>query len=693
MRFACHRSFEILTVVLLARPLAAQRPMSPDDIMDLRNVGSVAVAPDGKMVVYTISAWEHPAQRDTARGDRHEMRSHVWLVPTSGGEPRQITFGERGESNPQWSPDGRYISFVAARGTTTGDEGPKPQIWLMRIDGGEAWQLTTSRDGAGAYSWSPDARSIAYLTTDTLSRDAEAKLRRRDDPKTFEGDMRMSHVWVVDVASKQATRITSGDFTVAGAPAWSPDGTRLTMLGRLTTLVRDERRDAYLVTIASRTSDRIASPPGMTIQSNPVWSPDSRTLAFGAMVEEWKPNADGMYPRTLRNTQLMLYDVATKVVKNVGSAQFDYSVGGPRWSADGTRLFFTTQDRAYSAAFTYTIASGQYAKLTKEMMLRAPSFSKDETVVAFAMDSPRSPADVYVSDAAFTAPRKLTTANPQLAGIALGETEVVTWKSTDGWTVEGLLLKPVGYQPGRRYPLAVDVHGGPTGAHTNGFKAGWGSPGQFYAGQGWAVLYPNPRGSTGYGERFMRGNIKDWGGGDYRDIMTGVDELVRRGIADSSRLAVTGWSYGGFMTGWVVSQTGRFKAAMMGAGLSNMESMYGTTDIPGYIGTFYDGMPQLDGSLNNKSIEFYHSRSAVQYASRVTTPLLMLHGGNDERVPIGQPMEYFRNLKDRGKVVELVFYPREGHGLSEYYHQIDKVRREFAWLSKYTLGERPKVMQ
>jgi dipeptidyl aminopeptidase/acylaminoacyl peptidase len=418
------------------------------------------------------------------------------------------------------------------------------------------------------------------------------------------------------------------------------------------------------------------------------WSPDGRMLAFGAMIEEWKPNADGLYPRTLLNTKLTLYDIAAKTAKVVGTPQFDYSVNGARWSKDGGKLHFTVQDRVYSSAFSYDVASGQYTRITKELMLRGPSYSKDESVVAFVMDSPKAPADVYVSDPTFANPRKVTNVNPQVAGFALGETEVVTWRSTEGWTVEGVLLKPVGYTPGRRVPLKVDVHGGPTGAHTNGFKSGWGSPGQFYAGQGWAVLYPNPRGSTGYGEKFMRANIKDWGGGDYRDIMAGVDDLVRRGIADSTRLAVTGWSYGGYMTGWVVSQTGRFKAAMMGAGLSNMESMYGTTDIPGYIGTFYEGMPQLDGTLNNKSLEFYRSRSAIQYSSKVTTPLLMLHGSNDERVPIGQPMEYFRNLKDRGKTVDLVFYPREGHGLSEYYHQIDKVRREYEWLSRFALGNR-----
>jgi dipeptidyl aminopeptidase/acylaminoacyl peptidase len=681
-------------LLLFASAVQAQgRPMTVDDMMEIKNVGGVAISPNGKQVLYSVSGWEHPAAKDTSRGDRHEMRSHVFIVSAEGGDARQLTYGERGESNPQWSPDGRFISFTAARGSATGDDAPRPQIWLMRTDGGEAWQLTTVKDGVSGYTWSPDGSKIAFLSTDSLTREADAKIRRRDDPKPFEGDMRMSHVWVIDVATKQATKITSGEFTVAGAPDWSPDNTRLTILTRPTTLIRDERREGLIVTIASKATEKIATPANMTLQSAPEWSPDGKTLAFGAITEEWKANADGMYPRTLRNTQLVLYDVAAKTARNVGSAQFDYSVGGLRWSKDGTKILFSAQDHVYSSAFSYDIATGKYTQIVKGTMMRAPSYSKDESVVAFAMDSPKSPADVYVSDATFANPRKLTNVNPQIAGFALGEAEVITWKSNDGWTVEGILLKPVGYQQGQRYPLRVDVHGGPTGAHTNGFKSGWGSPGQFYAGQGWAVLYPNPRGSTGYGEKFMRGNIKDWGGGDFRDIMSGVDELLRRGIADSTRLAVTGWSYGGYMTGWVVSQTSRFKAAMMGAGLVNMESMYGTTDIPGYIGTFYDGMPQLDGTLTNKSLEFYRSRSAVQYASRVTTPLLMLHGGNDQRVPIGQPMEYFRNLKDRGKTVELVFYPREGHGLSEYYHQTDKVRREYAWLTKYALGSTQKIVQ
>lgn len=681
-----------LALLTIASPLRAQsRPMSIDDVMDLRSVGAVAISPDGARVVYTVSAWEHPAARDTSKGDRHDMRSHLWMVSTRGGDQRQLTFGERGETAPQWSPAGTHISFIAARGVTTGEEGPRAQLWLLPAAGGEAWQLTTARDGVNAYAWSPDGSRIAYLTTDSLTREAEARVRRRDDPKPFEGDLRLSHVWVVDVATKRATKVTSGDFNVRGAPNWSPDGTKVTILTSPTPLIRDERRDAWIVTVATGERERIAPPPSMIAQGTPAWSPDGRTLAFGAVTETWRPNGDGIAPRSLKNTNLVLYDVASRTAHEVSSAQLDNSVGTPTWAPDGRTLTFVVQERVYNSVYTFDVASGRAAALTKERMVRSPSWSADGRTVAFAMDSPTSPAEVYTSDASFTAPTPLTITNPQLAQVALGNTEVISWKSSDGWSVEGILLTPVGYRPGQRVPLLVDVHGGPTGAHTNGFKASWGNAGHYWAGRGWAVLYPNPRGSTGYGEKFMRGNIRDWGNGDYRDIMTGVDELVRRGLADADRLAITGWSYGGYMTGWVVSQTGRFKAAMMGAGLANMESMYGTTDIPGYIGTFYDGMPQLDGTLNNKSLQFYRSRSAIQYADKVVTPLLMLHGGSDERVPIGQPMEYFRNLKDRGKTVELVFYPREGHGLSEYYHQVDKLKREYEWIAKHTL--QAKVLQ
>ncbi|MEO7963718.1 MAG: hypothetical protein ABIT38_07400, partial [Gemmatimonadaceae bacterium] len=493
-----------LAMLASSVPLAAQgRPMSLDDIMELRNVGGVSLSPDGSRVLYTVGGWEHPAAKDTAKGDKHEQRAHIWMVSAAGGDARQLTFGERGENSPQWSPDGRSIAFISARGAANGDDAPRAQIWILPADGGEASSLTTARDGVAGFTWSPDGSQIGYITTDSLSRDAEARVKRHDDPKPFEGDMRMSHIWIADVATKVATKITSGAFNVRGAPAWSPDSKWFAVLSSPTTLIRDERRELWIVNVATKAAEKAALPAGSTPQTNGAWSPDGRQLALGVLTETFKPNGDGMYPRSLKNTTLALYDVSSKSMRDANSAQFDNSVGQPRWSNDGKQIFFVSQDRVWNSVYSYDVAGGRYTALTKQMMVRQPSYSRDGSRVAFAADSPNAPADVYVTDAAFASPKKISNVNPVVSSLTLGETEVVTWKSTDGWSVEGILLKPAGYRPGQRVPLLVDVHGGPTGAHANGFKANWGSAGQYWAGQGWAVLYPNPRGSTGYGEKFM----------------------------------------------------------------------------------------------------------------------------------------------------------------------------------------------
>ena len=674
----------ILTVPALLHA-QAKRPMTDDDLMRIRAVGGVALSPSGDRVLYTVSAWEHVnARGDTALGDKHDRRSHVWIVPFAGGAARQLTSGERGESQAQWSPDGSMISFVSARGAGTGEDAPKAQIWLLNADGGEGSALTSARDGVVAYSWSPDGKRIAFTTPDTLSREAEAKLRRRDDPKVFEGDLRLNHLWVIDVESKHATKLTSGAFTVRGA-SWSPDGKTLAFDATPTTLIRDERREALVIDVASKTLDRLTTTSD--VESTPQFSPDGKSLAFTINPHEWKPNKDGIMPRTLRNAHLVTWDIATRKLTDHASPSFDVSPGQVRWAADGKHLWFSASDHVWQSLYDYAIDTRTYKQVTRDVVASGASPSRDGSRMAFVFDTPTWPTEVYVQDASAPTPKRITNTNPWLADIALGESEVITWKSKDGSVVEGVLLKPVGYTPGRKVPLLVSAHGGPTGAHTNGFKGGT-SPGQKWASKGWAVLYPNPRGSTGYGEKWMRGNIPDWGGGDYRDIMTGVDDVIRRGIADSTQMAFEGWSYGGYMTSWVVSQTGRFKAAMMGAGLPSLLSMAGTTDIPGYINTFFNGTPQYDGSIINPSVRYYLERSAISYSDKVTTPLLILHGSSDERVPIGQPMEFYRALKDRGKTTELVFYPREGHGFTEYYHQMDRMKREYEWISQYTFGSR-----
>jgi dipeptidyl aminopeptidase/acylaminoacyl peptidase len=676
---------------------ADKRPVTFDDIMSTRAVGSAEISPDGSAVLYTVRQWEPAAtaqapSKETKEDDKGhekplpkmEARTHVYRVPTTGGTPRQLTFGERSETKPGWSRDGKFISFVSARNgsdSAESDDGPKAQIWIMPTDGGEPWQLTNARDGVSDYAWSPDSKTIAFTARDPLSKEEEQQRKSRDDERVFEGDFRMTHLWVIDVASKKEMRLTDGaKFTIGGTPAWSPDGKRLAFMAAPTPMVRDDRRDIYVVSAEGGDVEKIAGTPAS--ETSPAWSPDGKTIAY-LSDPAGPPIGDGVTLGTVGNSRLMLYDVATRQATDASSPSFDLSPGEPLWTPDSEAIVFTTGSRTDRDVYSYAIATRSYTRMSPGGGLYSSlTLSADGTRAAYIGEAPTNPAEVYVSQAPFQDTRQLTNTNPQIRDLALGDTEVFTWKSTDGLDIEGILLKPVNFDPAKKYPLMVVVHGGPTGAHVNAFRVSYGDGGQFWAGQGWAVLYPNPRGSTNYGEKFMRANIPDWGGGDYRDIMAGVDAVIKRGIADPDKLALQGWSYGGYMTCWIVSQTDRFKAAMMGAGLSDLSSMYNTTDIPAYLGAFFKGIP------SKATMALYGERSGITNADRVTTPLLILHGASDERVPIGQPMEFYRALKDRGKTVELVFYPREGHGFREYYHQLDRLRRQYEWITKYTLGEK-----
>jgi dipeptidyl aminopeptidase/acylaminoacyl peptidase len=667
----------IALALLCALPAAAQkRPVTIDDILGMKAATSPAVSPDGTQVLYVVRQWE-------AEKDRMESRTRIWMVPVAGGAARQITFGERGDSQPQWSPDGRYISFVSARGAGpgpgSGEDGPRNQIYIMRSDGGEASKLTDAKEGVGSYAWAPDSARIAFVTTDARSSDDDAAIKRRDDERVFEGDFRFQHIWTIDLATKTAVQQTSGaTLTVNGGVSCAPDSTRLVFTGKQTTMLRDNRSDIYILDVAAKRTEKISTNPGSDAQ--PQWSPTGNQIAWVAEPGNPAPIGDGTLPSYIGLGHLMIYDVAARSARDVFSRELDIDAGSPQWTADGKQILFTAGKRAYSEVFSYDVASNKYTQLTRQKTLQYGSRSKDGKVYVVMMDSPDTPADVHATDATFASFRKLTDTNPQAANFALGESEVITWKSSDGFEVEGVLLKPVGFTAGRRYPTLVVAHGGPAGAYTNNYRVGGLEGGQLWAGQGWAVFYPNPRGSTNYGEKFLRANINDWGGGDYRDIMTGVDALIARGIADQDKLAHIGWSYGGYMTAWVVSQTTRFKAAMVGAGLTNMASMYGTNDIPNVLVTYFGGIP------SKETMALYTGRSAMTFIENVKTPTLILHGANDERVPTGQAHELFRGMKDRGRPTELVFYPREGHGITEYYHVKDRLTRIRDWVVRYTLS-------
>jgi dipeptidyl aminopeptidase/acylaminoacyl peptidase len=655
---------------------AQTRAVTFDDVLGLRAVGAPAIAPDGSVVLFTVRDWVDSV------GGKKESRTHVWKTPADGSAPaRQITFGDRGDSQPAWSPDGRFMSFVSSRGQASGQDA-KSQIWLMRTSGGEATALTDAAESILQYAWSPNGRTIAYTTADAVPADEKAATERRDDEREYERPARPVHLWTIDVDTKAATRITSGtEFTLQGPVSWSADNTHVAFTAGASALLRDGRRDIYIADVVAKTAEKITQNFGP--DGSPRFSPDGRQLVYLAEPVTAPPIGDGTPRGTVGHSRVMLYDTTTKQARDItGSLPVD--PGAPHWAADGSRLIFVAGTRAYSEAWSLDVTSGRATQLTRGKTLQIGSFSKDGSKVAVTMDSPTAPSDVHVADASFAAMRRVSDANPQAREFALGQTEVISWKSNDGTEVEGVLLKPVGYDPSKRYPLLVVAHGGPSGAFLNNYRVGGLEGGQVWASQGWAVFYPNPRGSTNYGEKFLRANVADWGGGDFKDIDTGVDALIARGLADKDKLAHIGWSYGGYMTAWTITQTQRYKAAMVGAGLTNMWSMYGTNDIPNVLIGYFGGI------ANKETLPLYMNRSAMTHIDNVTTPTLILHGANDDRVPVGQAQELFRGLKDRGKPTELVFYPREGHGITEYYHQQDRLTRIQRWVTSHVNGEAAK---
>ncbi|HEX8029378.1 MAG TPA: S9 family peptidase, partial [Vicinamibacterales bacterium] len=610
------KTLAVAILALTASTLSAQtkRPATFDDVLNIKAIQGATVSADGKQVVYGVRQWVAEPDSSAAPGaGKMESRTHIWRVATDGNSPaRQISFGEKGDTGAQFSPDGKFISFLSARGTGE----PKTQIYLMPIDGGEAWKLTDAKENISSYSWSPDSASIAFVATDPRTADEEANIKKRDDERVFEGDFRFAHAWVIDVATKQATRITEGTaYTVQGAPSWSPDGKRFTFGAATTPMLRDNRRDVFVATLG-QPANGAPGQPKATIEKistnwgndgSPRWSQDGRTIAWVGEPNTTTPLPDGTAAGVVMQQRLMLYDVNARTTKDTLTPAFDSEAGTPVWTNEGTRVMFVTGKRAYNEAFAYDLTSGTYTQLSQKRTLGATSISKDGKTIVVTMDAPNAATEVYVTDPSFSNLKRLTNTNPQLADIAQGDTEVVTWKSSDGVEVEGVLLKPVGFESGKRYPTLVVAHGGPAGAYVNGFRLGGLEGGQVWAGKGWAVFYPNPRGSTNYGQKTLAANVNDWGGGDFKDIMTGVDALVARGIADPDKLAHIGWSYGGYMTAWTITQTTRYKAAMVGAGLTNMWSMYGTNDIPSVLIAYFGGIP------NKQTLPLYLDRSAMSH--------------------------------------------------------------------------------
>jgi dipeptidyl aminopeptidase/acylaminoacyl peptidase len=647
-----------LLAVSPAAALAGDRPWTSDDVLGLRVVSDPRVSPDGQLVAYVV---------ESLNGAKDAYQTDVWLVPAAGGEARPLAASPVGDDQPRWSPDGKRLAFLSERPRPgvkedEADEARR-QIWLIRPDGGEAAPLTAAPGAVSDFEWSPDGKTIAFIARQPKSDERKRREKEKDDAWTPSEQYAWSRLSVVDVATRQSRQLTTGAVHVTGL-SFSPDGRTIAFAGQPTPLIPDTfRSDIYTIPAAGGVPAPLVARKGL--DSAPAWSPDGQWIAFVSQDgrdEEWYTNnyatvvaAAGGTPRAL-------------------TTSLDESIGGLFgaklvWAPDSRSVLFPAQKRTAAHLYRATL-EGKIDPVTSGPEVNgAPSIDRRGETLVFLREDSVTPREVWTMRlapaaaagvrAAAPSPRRLTDTNPQARDLLSFPKELVGWKGAGGWEMEGLLVYPPGYVRGARVPLALNVHGGPAGTHSNTFTPSarlWGWP--LFAQAGYAILFPNPRGSGGYGEAFRAANVRDWGVKDYEDLMSGVDALVERGIADPDRLIVNGWSYGGFMTSTIVTKTDRFQSAIVGAAVTNLASFTGTTDIPDFARSYFRSWPWEDPTA-------YVERSALFHAGHVKTPSLVVHGDRDERVPVSQGWEFYNALKAVGVPTEILILPRQSHGPRE----------------------------
>ncbi len=631
---------------------------TPELSMRYKQVGGTAMSPDGNLVAYTVRV-------PLMEGEQSEYLSHIWVARTDGSGAVQYTRGDASAGSPAFSPDGRTLSF------TTGRSGSN-QLWMIPLGGGEAWRVTDTEKGVGTYRWSPDGTRIAFTMSDPDTEEEKSAQKEKRDVILVDRNFKFSHLYVVDVPATgsspvEATRVTEGEFHVTGFD-WTPDGRNLVLSHQADPRINTGRLSGDVSVVALATRELRVLVGGNGVEGDPHVSPDGRQISFVSTGSQPEPvglgdvytvSMDGGEPRRLHETH-------------------DRSPQLMGWTRSGDAVYVS--ETVGTTRHVYRLPTGGGAPTpvtTGDGVIGGASFASAADRMAFTFQTSDQPAEVFVSPVRAFSPTRVTEVNTEVPRPPMGRTELLTWSSRDGRQIEGLLTYPVGYAAGQQVPLILNVHGGPAGAFTQSFT---GAPSiymiQYFAQQGYAVLRPNPRGSTGYGREFRYANVMDWGYGDFDDLDSGVDHVIEMGIADPDQLYLMGWSYGGYMTSFAVTRTDRFRAASMGAGLPNLISMVTTTDIGDYLaghmgGEFWD------------DFERYERHSAIYRINEVVTPTQVIHGAQDLRVPFTQGQEFYRALDRKGVPTEMVVYPRTPHGPTEPKFLMDVSDRILSWFRKH----------
>jgi dipeptidyl aminopeptidase/acylaminoacyl peptidase len=661
---------------------SAQRPITIDDHFQIREVEGPKLSPDAQWVAYTVKT-------ASLKEDNSEQR--IWMVPFAGGEAVPLTAEGVSSGSPRWSPDGKYLAFLSAR-----HEG-KTQIWLLNRVGGEAQRLTETPQDADSFEWSPDSKRLCLILRDPTTEELEAA-KKKDEDKEGEDkatqerkhktqkpwvidrlqfkvdevgylDRRRTHLYIFELATKKLTQITSGDYDDSD-PAWSPDGAQLAFTSnRSSDPDRNYNNDIW--TVAAGNTDKGAHLTQITTNPGddhaPTWSPDGKWIAY------------------VTQTEPKLFEYATKhlgVSSGTGgeakilTRSFDRNVDQIRFAADSKSLYFIADDDGTQNVCRIAITGGEVTRpISGRVMVYSYSLAKSGEIAA-QIDKMDRPSEIYALPALGGAPKQITHTNDVLISqLELSAGEYVHFKSQDGTTVSGYLYKPLDYTPGKKVPTLLRPHGGPVWAWYAEFQPDI----QLFAANGYAVLLPNPRGSSGYGQKYCQTIFADWGNKDYQDDMAFVDYAVEQGIADPDKLGVGGWSYGGISTDFIIGQTTRFKAAISGAGEALNTALYGHDQYQKDYETEL-GRPWENEALWDKLSPFYK-------VAKITTPTLFMGGNIDWNVPILGGEQMYQALKSLGRETELVVYPDEYHEFKTPSHMKDRLRRYLAWYAHYVKGD------
>jgi dipeptidyl aminopeptidase/acylaminoacyl peptidase len=676
-----HRNRLVLSFVVavaLVAPAFANRGVTAEDYFAFHFPSDAHISPDGKQVAYVVTVIDQ---------QRNRRVSSIWLVDTDGrSAPRRLTAEGVNSNAPRWNPNGSELAFLSTRnagagesgGVGAGAEAPRPQICILHMDGGEAQVVSHLKNGANAFQWSPDGKRFVAVSRVGPS-DEVAPSARKSDVRHYKHisykfndtgwfDDKRSHLWVIEAAGGKDRQITSGDDWNDTDPQWSPDGARIAFVSDRSGREYDDshNKDVWVISADGGALTKISD--HAFDDDLPRWSPDGKQILFAG--------------RTARRQFPKLYVAAS----TGGSASklivddLDLIPGNLHW-AGANEVRFESGVKGAEHVFRIDLSARKTAPVTSgERSVRGFDINEKYGVMTYIANDFEHMDDIYASAPDGSGERQLTHVNAKLwSELDVAKVERIPYKSTDGWAIDGFLVKPVGWQQGKKYPMVLSIHGGPAGQ----YGVDWYHEFQVYAGKGWAVFFCNPRGSTGYGQKFERGIVNNWGGMDYQDVMAGVDTALKQNPwIDRDRLGVTGGSYGGFMTNWILGHTNRFKAAVTLRSVSNFISDDGTRDGA------YGHEEDFDGFLFD-DFDQYWNASPLKYAKNVKTPTLVLHSDNDYRVPIEQGEQWFRALRHYGVNAEFVIFPRENHNLTrtgEPKHLVESLNWQLYWFDRFLNG-------